>query len=56
MKNFINCRTCKNYLDNPNRNLKKCHACFAEWEECGELPNWEDALPCCKNEKVSTND
>lgn len=52
MKKFISCGTCKHRLDNPNRNPKKCSSCVAEWAECGELPNWEDALPCCKNKGV----
>lgn len=58
MKSFISCGTCKNNPGDKSIDNEKCPPCLAKWLETnGEsMPNWEDALPCCKNEKANPND
>jgi len=52
------CGTCKNNNDNENNKKEKeikCEICLATTAlSNGEemFSQWEDALPCCKNEKV----
>ena len=51
----ICCGTCKNHPENINRNALLCDTCIwidVENEYKRSYVNWEDALPCCKNEKV----